>query len=224
MKRYHGVFLVLIVFLSGCGRIIDWGKANFYQGEETKKYFAIPRQYLRSVVAYDQFMTQAVFDAIWLSDLVRTAYVDAFSARTGKSEEQKNMLLRRELEENNHYISFYVLSLYNVPLGDTNSTWSVYLAVDDVIYHPAEIKYIDLTPEFQSFFGKVCNRFKTAYHIKFDAKDVDCNAIITAQTSHIQLYFRSVKKEVYLTWNIDAQGAYPIALDPVKESIVRDQR
>ncbi len=224
MKYCYGIFLLFLMSLSGCGRIVEWGKDNFYQGENVKKYSKIPKQYLRSVVAYDQFMTQAVFDAIWLSDAVRTMYVDAFAARTGKTDEQKNLLLRRELEENNHYISFYVLSLYNIPLGDTLGDWSVYLKIDDAVYHPEETKYVDLTPEYQSFFGKVFNRFKVSYQIKFDAKDVNCNPIISARTQHMQLYFRSVKKEVQLTWNIDASGEYPILKTTLSTPIVRDQR
>ena len=221
MKSLHILVLLALASLSGCGRIIEWGKDNFYQGEEVKKYSAIPRKYLRSVVAYSQFMTQAVYDAIWLSDPVRTAYVDAFSDRTGKTEEQKNMLLRRELEENNHYIVFYVLSLYNVPLGDPAGDWSVYLKLNDAVYHPVETKYIDLCPEFQSFFGKVYNRFKQSYQVKFDARDVDGQSLITPETTSIQLYFRSVKKEVHLTWNIDATGEFPVLKEATKEKIVR---
>jgi len=224
MKYCCGVFLIFLVTLSGCRRTVDWGKSNFYQGENVKKHSKVPKEYLRSVVAYNQFMTQAVFDAIWLSDPVRTAYVEAFSARTGKTNEQKNMLLRRELEENNHYISFYVLSLYNILLGDVAGDWSVYLKIDGAVHHPVEIKYVDLTPEYQSFFGKVFNRFKMPYQIKFDAKDVDCNPVINANTRHMQLYFRSIKKEVQLTWKIDDSGEYPILKTISPEPIVRDQR
>ena len=155
MNYFCMIMLFFLVTLSGCGRVVQWGKDNFYQGEDVKKYSKIPRDYLRSVVAYDQFMTQAVFDAIWLSDAVRTAYVDAFALRTGKSDEQKNMLLRRELEENNHYIGFYVLSLYNIPLGDPLGDWSVYLKIDDAIYQPVEIKYVDLNSEYKTFFGRL---------------------------------------------------------------------
>lgn len=224
MKYFYGIFLLFLMSLGGCGRIVEWGKDNFYQGENVKKYSKIPREYLRSVVAYDQFVTQAVFDALWLSDPVRMAYVDAFTARMGKTDEQKNMLLRRELEENKHCICFYVLSLYNILLGDPSSDWSVYLKIDDTIYHPAEVKYVDLTPEYQSFFGKVSNRFKTSYQIKFDAKDVDCNPIITASTQRMQLYFRSVKKEVHLTWDINALGEYPALKASTPAPIIRDQR
>jgi len=201
---------------------VQWGKDNFYQGEDVKKQTQIPRDYVRSVVAYDQFMTQAVFDAIWLSDEVRTAYVNSLYLRTGKSDEEKNMFLRRELEENSHYITFYVLSLYNVPLADPLGEWSVYLKIDDAVYQPIEIKYVDLNAEYQSFFGRLFSRFKTPYQIKFDAKDVDCSPIITPETSHVQLYFRSIKKEVSLSWNVcateDTIGIRkPIALPIVRE-------
>lgn len=215
--------LFFLVTLSGCGRVVQWGKDNFYQGEDVKKYSQVSRDYLRSVVAYDQFMTQAVFDAIWLSDAVRTAYVDLFALRTGKSDEQKNMLLRRELEENNHYITFYVLSLYNIPLGDPLGDWSVYLKIDDAIYQPTEIKYVDLNSEFQSFFGRFFSRFKTPYQVKFDARDVDCNPIITPKVNRVQLYFRSIKKEVQLTWNVDATQDSIMIKKPIKPSIVREK-
>lgn len=222
MKCFYVLMLIPLLFLSGCGRIVQWGKDNFYQGEKVETYNKVPREYLRSVVAYDQFMTQAVFDAIWLSDAVRTAYVDAFTARTGKSIEQKNMLLRRELEENNHYITFYVLSLYNTPLADPTSDWSIYLKVDDQAYQPVEIKYIDFNPEYRMFFGKSFNRFKTPYQVKFGAKDIDCNPIITQDTQTIELFFRSVKKEVKLTWNVEVLQDSPVVRALEDEVVVRE--
>src|SRR5690606_26100571 len=103
------IMLVGPVFLGGCTRIVDWGRSSFYQGENIILSQA-PESYIRSVVIYDQLRTVAIFDALWLSDVVRSAYTDAYALKRGKSWEQKQLFLRRQLEENNHFISFYVLS------------------------------------------------------------------------------------------------------------------
>ena len=70
------------------------------------------------------------------------------------------------------------------------------------MYAPIEIKYVDLNMEYQSFFGKKYNRFKLAYFIKFDGRNINDKPLITPETEKVQLYFRSIVKEATLTWNI----------------------
>ncbi len=130
--------------LPGCGRLIDWGKKNFYQGEDFDNDRKMVEPFVRSVTIYDQLSTRAHFDAIWLSDQVRTAYTDLHSARLAKSEEHKQAFLRRQFEENNYFISFYILSLYEIKLGDPESKWSLFLEVDGKTYHAIELKVVEL--------------------------------------------------------------------------------
>ncbi len=205
MKRMIAVYsvsIVLIFALSGCGRLIDWGKENFYQGEQLDNYSCDVKPYIRSVTIYDQFTTRATFDALWLSDEVRQAYVQLHVLRQGKDEDRANAILRRQLEENNHYISFYVFSLHEVKLGDAESQWSLFLKVNDEYYQPIEIKEIELPYEYQIFFGKEWNRFKVPYLVRFNANDSDDMPLISHDTQNIALYFRSANKENAFVWKI----------------------
>ena len=107
MKRttyFPMVSIAALLLLSGCGRIIDWGKTNFYQGEEMPSFSQEVKPFLRSVTIYDQLETKAWFDLLWLSDEVRTAYAKLHVERMGQSEEKYQAVLRRQLEENSHYI------------------------------------------------------------------------------------------------------------------------
>jgi hypothetical protein len=196
----------LVLFLSGCGRLIDWGTNTFYQGETLEAHNKEAWRFVRWGAVYDQLETRAIFDAIWLSDDVRTAYAHLFMARQGKSEEHHTAFLRRQLEENNHFITFYVLSLYKIPLGDPDSAWSLFLDVDGKQVLPLEIKAVDLPQEFQTFFGKRFTRFKDAYLVKFDARDVEEHPFITKDTHVIALNFKTIDKQLVLSWKFGPDG------------------
>jgi hypothetical protein len=206
VSTIYGMLCALLL-LPSCGKIIDWGKNSFVQAPSLDFDRSVAEKYSKSVVAYDQLTTLAYFDALWLSDDVRIAYADLFALKFGKTEEQKNTFLRRQLEENNHFMAFYVLSLYEYPLGDPMSAWTVFLKIDDKNYAPIELKAVDLSPEYVYLFGKKYSRFKVAYSIKFDAKDIEDQFLITPETKEIKLYFRSINKEVSLAWDI------PVFLD-----------
>ena len=197
------LLVILPIILPGCGgRIFDWGKDNFYQGETIDWDFELVRSYIKSQRVYDQFTIVGQFDALWLSDEVRTAYADFYCCVRSKTEEQKRIFLRRQLEENNHFVTFYVLSLKHVVLGDSDSKWSVSLCIDDRHYIPAKIKTIELSPEYKKIFGKKYNSFKDAYLIYFNAKDVEDNYIIRADIQRSTLAFRSIEKETALCWEL----------------------
>lgn len=191
----------VINLLPGCSRVFDWGKDHFYQGELVETETALVRDYIRSKIVYDQLETRARFDAIWLSDTVRTAYSKAYALRHHKSESQKNMFLRRQLEENHHFVMFYVLSLNDVLLGAKSSEWSVILKVDNTIYEPDEIKKIDLPPEYKMFFDKKYSKFKKAYQVTFNARNINDRPRIAQETKSIVLHFRTHDKEATLEWH-----------------------
>lgn len=190
------------LFLGGCTRIVDWGRTNFYQGDDVIQFSREAQRYIRSVTVYNQLRTVAIFDALWLCDPVRNAYTDSYALKRGKSLEQKQLFLRRQLEENNHFISFYVLSIYTIPLGQSDGSWQLLLEINGNLYTPLEIKQVELTPEYRSFFSEKCNRFRTPYLVKFAAKDVDDKSLITENTKYIALHFRSIKKHTSLIWDI----------------------
>lgn len=209
------IAFIMLVTLSGCSRWIDWAERTFYQGEARCPSRAVPKRYLRSVVAYDQFTTIAMFDALWLSDEVKTAFTDTYMLKFGKSQERKLAFLRRQLEESKHYISFYVLSSYRMVLGDPQSEWSLFLSIDDQFFTPVEIKEVDLDPVYIAFFGRKINQFKLVYRVKFDARDANDNLLLSPDVQHcMALVFRSFKKEVTLSWLVLPSGVVEQCPDP----------
>lgn len=197
------LIIVSLVLLPGCGKIVDWGKETFNQKTSLDTQRDAVKNYMHSVVSYDQLSTVAKFDVLWLSDEVRTAYADLFTLKFGKTEEQRKTFLRRQLEENNHFITFYVLSSYERPLGDPTSDWVLFLNIGNRNFAPIEVKSADLSPEYIYFFGKKYNNFKQAYSVKFGATDIEDQSIISPSTKNINLYFRSAENEVFLAWNVD---------------------
>jgi len=206
-KSVHTAMFISMLFgLAGCGRIVDWSKKHFHQGKDIKSEVAHAQTYLRSVNVYSQFTTKGMFDALWLASSVRTAYTNVHAHRRGKSEEQKNVFLRRQLEENNHFISFYLLSLHQFPLGNSDSEWELFLNIDGNNFRATEIKSVDLNPEYHMIFDSLLTPFKQAYLLKFDALDAEDHRLITPQTKNVALHFRSMKKEAALTWQFDKDG------------------
>ena len=213
MKRdfIFSVCLILCVgMLPGCGKVFDWARDNFDQGREFKNEDLLSeiRNQINSATVYDLFSVAGKFDALWLSDTVRDLYVNLFALKNRKSEDQKMVFLRRQLEENNHFISFYVLSLKEIVLGDEESDWVMFLRVQDRIYTPKEIKLVDLSPVYKDIFGKKFSQFKDAYLVYFNAKDIENNFIVNPNNSSnsgidkIELIFRSMNKEVVMTWDV----------------------
>ncbi len=205
MKSTVGVWVICIVgavMLPGCGRVVDWVRDTFDQGSPLEQELTIVRNDMRVARVYEQFTTLGKFDALWLSDAVRTAYVDVHARKHGLDDERKTALLRRQLAENNHYITFYVLGLVESNLTDEYSDWSLFLQVDGNHFTPVEIKSIDLSPEYQLFFGKRLNTFKVAYSVKFNAKDISDTLLIGSDTDEITLYFRSTRKETAMRWPV----------------------
>lgn len=193
--------LLVLVFLPGCGcRVIQWGKDWCNQGSNVPNLYGAAACYLRSISVYDQFTTLAMFDALWLSDEVRTMYVNMCAYKTCKTQDQRDTILRRQLAENEHYISFYVISLYEVPLKEKEGVWTISLEVDDACYMPVEVKAVDLSPEYEAIFGKRLTCFKVPYIVRFDAYDTNKCALITSTTKSIKLIFRSVIKECCVEW------------------------
>ncbi len=195
------IFIFLAALLPGCGRIIDWGKTNFYQGKELIHFKDEVKPSLRSITIYDQLDTKAIFDVLWLNDAVRTAYANLHILRQGKNEEKLQTFLRRQLEENNHYVTFYFLSTHEVKLGIPESQWSLFLLIDGREYYPFEIKEVELPYEYQLFFGNRWNRFKVPYIVRFKAI-TDDDPLLQEETNYMELIARSGQKEHVFVWKV----------------------
>lgn len=193
---------VFLILMPGCGRLIDWGKETFHQGEQIALDTTIAKDNMRSVAVYDQFTTVGLFDALLLSDDVRMLYAEMHARKLGKNKDQYNAFLRRQLEENKHYLSFYVLSTYDKPLGEVTSDWVVFLKVNDRDITPFEVKVVDMPAEYHLLFGKRFNRFKVSYSVKFAMRDREDNPVIGPDTHKLSLIFRSLSKEAALVWDI----------------------
>lgn len=195
--------LIVAVGLPGCaGRVIDWGTDCFTQADTFDSGVERANPYIKSITIYDEIRTEGMFDALWLSDSARAVYADLFGYRRGKSDEQVSAFLRRQIEENKHYISFYVLSPFEFKIGDCKSEWMVFLVIDDKTIQPIEVKTVDLEPEYQAIFGKRYTRFKATYLVKFDAKDAEEKPVLTSMSQNMALYFRSLDKETILAWDL----------------------
>lgn len=199
-------FLFLFL-LPGCGRIVDWGKESVDQGTDLCPNLCAARDQIKSSRVYDQFTLIGSFDSLWLNDMVREVYSDLYALKHGRTAEEEKIFLRRQLEENNHFISFYVISASNFVLGEKNSEWTVLLKLGEHYFVPTELKVVELAPEYAAIFGKKFNQFKTVYILRFNAKDIEDFSLIQPDTESVNLVFRTVKKEVVHSWCLQPECA-----------------
>jgi hypothetical protein len=197
--------LLLVLSIAGCVPYYKLSKKEFHQGTDLQTHKDVAKEFVRSQTVYDQFTTLANFDAIWLSDQTRIAYVDLFCEKRGKSKDARAALLNRQLEENRHWISFYVLADvredFNSALNDENPVWTPYLEIDGEKFEPITIKEIDLEPEYSSFFENRLNSFKTAYLVSFPAQDLSGKFYLSG-CKILRLVMCSADKLCNLEWNI----------------------
>jgi hypothetical protein len=193
----------IVLLLSGCAAVLDWGKKSFPQNEPLKTDREVVEKYIRSEVIYDQFNTQGKFVALWLNDEVRTEYAKLHGRVRGSSPEQEALLVKRQLEEGKNFIAFYVLSLADITLGELDSTWHLFLKINDTtVIVPTDVKQVDLPNEYKYYFGKHYTRFKVSYRVLFDAKDLEDHCLIDATTQTLRLVVRSVDREMSMVWEI----------------------
>ncbi len=201
----HGLVIFSLVLLSGCGTIGDFAKQSFGHGEDRLGPKIFIEDFMQSKSVYDQFTTCAKFDVLWLADEIRQEYVRLYATRRGLSQTQQDRMIKRELEANEQFMTFYVLSLHRVTLGKPESDWSIFLQVDDAVILPIEVKEDELIPEYQAILGHRYNRFKQLYRVSFDISDIGYTA---EELESFSLTFRSIYKDVAFDWDI-----YPLAQD-----------
>lgn len=196
---------VTLVCFAGCIPYHKVVKSEFPQAADKKDQRVCVNNYLRTVPVYDQFKTLAIFDALWLSDEMRTAFVDLYGMRRGKDQAGREALLKRQLEENQHWVSFYLLAdvrnKTHLSLHDKNAYWTVVLVTEKgVRIEPISVNEVELEPEYESLFAHRLNAFKTPYLVKFPASDLNGERYFT-KGQRITLVISSPEKEVVMTWD-----------------------
>lgn len=195
------LFLLSVVCLPGCGcRIISWGRSVVNQGRPLPDYACQVSEYVRSTAAYNQFALLARFDALWLSDEVLRVLAASWGCKHCVSEREIDNYYNQELKMRPGLVSFYVLSLYDVPLDTEDPAWIMSLDIDGCTINPREIEKINLPFEHALYFGKSYSRFKVPYQVTFDLSSYQINI---KDESCIKLLFRSAVRQVELVWNLD---------------------
>ena len=216
MMLWRASILVCMVLLPGCIKYYDLAESEFQQAPKEPDHRAVAHAFKRSKTVYDEFETKAAFDALWLSDDVRTAYVQMYAKKRGISAEAKEELLKRQLEENRHWLAFYVLADVRErgagALGDSTTAWTMFASIDKQHLPVESVKEYDLEPEYQLLFGSTSMNFKTCYLVKFAIQPLVASKIGRQAFKHLHLTIGSPKCKAVLEW-------HPEQLKPNKELV-----
>ncbi len=213
------LFMQCLLFLPSC-TIIQWSASTFRQADVVSSHFSKSMDpFIKSVVVYNEFASIAEFSALFLTDQARMIYADYFFNRNFKTEAEQALDRTRLLIENNYYITFYVIGYqpatiypteralffgqYQVQgplLGSADAKWKITLVVDGKEYVPCDIRSTELPVEYQYFFGRSWSQFKTAFKVRFDARDVSGKEILPHGNHHVKLKFSSVIYDANLEW------------------------
>jgi len=127
------VVTTMVVLTAGCIKTYKLVPSETSQGIEREKNEEVAKNNVRSAKIYNQWETLAQFDAIWLSEQTRDAYVDLYSARRGKDADARESMSAREREASKKTISIYVLAdvrdQFHPALTDSDAAWTMYLDV-----------------------------------------------------------------------------------------------
>ena len=232
LSKKYPLLIVLAMFLfPGCIKYYKLSKSEFPQGKDQPDKHKEIKENIKDVAIFDQFETKARFNIMHLSDEVRTAYVDLHCLKRGKDEQDREALLRRQLEENRHWMTFYVLAEVrdktHLSLTDKNSSWSFYVKVDEKQkVMPISIKEVDVEPEYQALFGHRFNLFKRGYLIKFPAADLSGDAYLKKKAP-FKMVVSSAYKLCEVSWNEeedDEDDDFPLTLVSKKAKEAREQK
>ncbi|MBD3231422.1 hypothetical protein GF322_02050 [Candidatus Dependentiae bacterium] len=207
IKRNFLIFLSIstLLFFTSCIKYHKLSKEETPQGRNLPDYRHVVYDNLRSKTIYNEFSTLAHFDVLRLSDEVREAYVNINADKRGKDKQAKKAMLRRQLEENKHWISMYILAdirdKNHVSLTDKNSLWSPFIVLSDGRkVMPISIKEVDLEPEYQFLFGYRFNVFKRSYEVKFPVANAQGENYLRDDITYT-LIMSSPAKQVEYDWS-----------------------
>ncbi len=197
------LLVLFLLLLPSCFKYHRIFKGEVPQGTEKERNLDIINHNVKTVSVYDQFTTKAIFDVLWLSDEARDYYVELYTNKHGLTDILSEAMLRRQLEENRHWVTFFVLSYIpeegNNVLSDKEASWSFCLQfLSGKKVTPSQIKEVALAPEIKYFFGKKLTSFKTAYLVKFDVEDDVFFKNVSEK--NFKLVISSVDRDVYISW------------------------
>ncbi|HEX2977969.1 MAG TPA: hypothetical protein VHO47_02535 [Candidatus Babeliales bacterium] len=216
----RAIIVLSIFFLSSC-RYSRWAIEQLPQAGTINYEAKLVARYIRSLHLYDQFDTIGHFDVLWLSDDVRCQYACVHARKNELCAENAIEFERRQLEENNYFISFYLLvsesDSCKIDSASGNSSFSVSMKIDDETHHPVQMKHLDDLPsEYALFFGLRFNKFKRIYLVKFDAADCNSNRLISPFTKTLDLCFTKMTRFGSVRWYLTQEGE--AISEPHKES------
>ena len=211
MVNYH-ILVVLLgalpILFSGCKKIpkyYDLVPSEFPQGEEPENISSLMHKNLRSVKIYNQFTTEAIFDVLYFSDAVQAKYVDSFASRRGKSEKQRQDLVKGRRDASKNTLTYYMLAdirdTGNQTMFSKDSAWTVYLvnALGQKV-EPTEIKEVELESEIRQFFMHRYSRYKIAYLVTFPCADELGNSYFKPDEKP-SMVVSSITQERTLRWD-----------------------
>jgi hypothetical protein len=204
VKRIYIAVASAALLLFGCGKYHDFINSEVPQAERHEASNATIQKYLRSLTLYEGFETRARFDALWMTDEMRLIHTALHSERVGLNQEEREAFLLRQLEENNHWQSFYLLAEIpdhgHISLTDKNSSWSLYLeAANGYRVAPESVKEVELAPDIKAMFGHRLTPFKKVFQVKFPAKNLNGNYFFNPD-DELQLICAGAGIRGTLTW------------------------
>ena len=171
------IFLLLVLFLPGCRRLLNWGRLNFDQACLVESSIDIIKCYIRSVNVYNQLVTLAIFDAMLLSKEVTDL------AQSGP------------FPETSFFILGFAPGTDRRPLNSepTNQFgWEVSLLANGQRLKPITLKCVDLPARYKFLFDDKWSQFKNGYFVTFDYKSGPDETVI--------LCFNSLRKKSAIKW------------------------
>lgn len=204
-KSLNSLLLVfMFILFPSCVKYYELSKSEFPQGKEKEFDKKVVINSLQCKKIYDQFATKAIFDVLYMSDELRTLSTVLYCAQHGKDNNFKSAMLRRQLEENRHWVSFYILSWMpndlDKQLNDKEATWGMYLEFEDgTKVSPVSIREVDDLPaEIRFYYGYRVSDYKTPYLVKFPARDGD--KLYLKNKPNFKLIMSTVDKECVFKW------------------------
>lgn len=194
------------------------------QGKEHRDFREIMTENLRSVSVYNQWETVAHFDALWLSNDTRKEYVTRYCSRRGRSADETEDMLQKDVAKNRETATFYILAdvrdKFFPSLSSMTPAWAIHLEMEDgTKVVPKTIKEVDLEPEFVEMFGHRYKRpkFKLAYEVVFAAKT---ETLVLDFKSPFKMVLSSTDRQCEMKW----KDTPPVCLKKINDVCLKKRK
>ena len=203
-----------LVLLSSCSRLMHWTYHTFHEPDYIKvDLMPVRYRFLRTIRAYDQLNTVALFDVLWLSYEVIDAYSILYALRRGQDKAYEASIRECRLDElERDSFSFIVLIAQEdgLAFGNLHGKWGVALEIENRTYCPKKVSIIDdFEYEYKAIFGDFYNRFKTPYLVQFDAYDEYGSPVMPNSSDLVSLLFTTVDYREYCTFALEGPPEGP---------------